>query len=118
MNFRPELAAAVIEGRKTVTRRIARDNPRSTWSRGGCKLAPGQSVAICPGRGKPAVGRRRVASVELMPLGWLSDEEARREGCADAAAFEALWVEINGAYDPDVEVWRVAFEREGVRHGG
>jgi hypothetical protein len=107
MNFRPELAEAVMAGRKTVTRRLVSDNPRSPWYRERCSLVVGRSYAVCPGRGKNAIGRVEVVSVERMRLGALTDEEARAEGLNDAAEFEAIFERINGDYDPDAEVWRV-----------
>lgn len=36
--FRPELAARVMDGTKTVTRRLCSDNPRSPWWREQCAL--------------------------------------------------------------------------------
>lgn len=33
MNFKPELAAKVMSGEKTVTRRLVSENPRSPWWR-------------------------------------------------------------------------------------
>lgn len=110
MNFRPELADAVMTGHKTVTRRLASANPRSPWAAGGCSLVVGRDYAVCPGRGKPAIGRARVVSVFLGPLGYLTDDEARREGFEDAAAFEAAFAAINGGYDPAAFVWRVELE--------
>jgi hypothetical protein len=110
MNFRPELAAAVMAGRKTVTRRLVSDNPRSPWFRERCALTPGRSYAVCPGRGKAAIGRITVTAVMSEPLGWLDDAEARREGFDDAHGFVAAFQEINGGkYDPHAVVWRVAF---------
>jgi hypothetical protein len=110
MNFRPDLAAKIMAGNKTVTRRLASDNPASPWSRAGCSLRPGRTYAVCPGRGKLQVGRVRVLDVRLGALGHLDDDEARREGFPDAAAFERAFAEINGTYDPAVLVWRVEFE--------
>ncbi len=111
MNFQPHLARLVIAGKKTVTRRIASSNPRSPWNAAGCKLTIGRDYAICPGRGKPAIGRARVLSVRLIPLGRLSPDEARREGFDSIAAFEAAFTQINGSYDPQVMVWRVQLQR-------
>lgn len=105
MTFRPELAAAVMAGRKTVTRRIATDRPRSPWYDG--RTSWPADVAVQPGRGKPAIGRARVVSAVLEPLGYLFPEEARREGFEDVPAFEDAWAAINGAYDPSALVWRV-----------
>lgn len=109
MNFRPELAAKVMAGEKTVTRRLVSDNPRSPWFIERCGLRPGKTYAVCPGRGKDAIGRVVVDAVMSEPLGRISDSEARREGFANAAEFEAAFAAINGGYDPHVIVWRVVF---------
>lgn len=111
MNFRPELAQAVMDGRKLVTRRVASDNPRSPWWRGGCALKPGHHYAVCPGRGKVAIGRVMIENVTLGELGYLSPAAARLEGFDTPAEFEAVIVDLHGAYDPTVEVWRVQFRR-------
>jgi hypothetical protein len=110
VNFRPDLAAAVMAGTKTVTRRIASKNPRSPWYLHGCSLVVGRDYAVCPGRGKNAIGRVRIVSLGIQPVGNLTDLEAQREGFPDAFEFERAWVDINGAYDKRTLVWRVAFE--------
>lgn len=110
MNFQPELAQAVMGGGKTVTRRLCSENLRSPWSAWGCGLKVGSDYAVCPGRGKTAIGRVRVTSVRREALGRLSAEEARREGFFSVQSFEQAWATINGSYDPDVQVWRVEFE--------
>lgn len=110
MNFRPELAAKVMAGEKTVTRRLVSDNPRSPWYRERCGLRPGQTYAVCPGRGKNAVGRVRVLAVMSEPLGTLAWPEAKHEGFASTLAFREAWIAINGGYDPEAVVWRVVFE--------
>lgn len=116
MNFRPELAAAVMAGRKTVTRRLVSDNPRSPWWHGSCSLRPGRSYAVCPGRGKNAIGRIVVIAVQLERLCWLTDEEARREGFRNRHEFAAAWVAINGNYDPQALIWRVEFATPTADH--
>ncbi|MEV4415441.1 ASCH domain-containing protein [Catellatospora sp. NPDC049609] len=110
MNFQPHLAQLVLAGAKTVTRRLASSNPRSPWSIDGCGLRVGADYAVCPGRGKHAIGRARVVSVSLMPLGHLDTAEARREGFDSPDAFEAAFAQINGRYDPAALVWRVELE--------
>ena len=112
--FRADLAAAVMAGEKTVTRRLCSDNPRSPWWRQECALKLGKDYAVQPGRGKPAIGRAVVRSVRREPLGHLDVAEARREGFASVAEFEATFAGINGAYDPTVEVWRVELQARGV----
>lgn len=110
MNFRPELAQAVIEGRKTVTRRLVSDNPRSPWWEGGCSLRVNRSYAVCPGRGKHAIGRVRVVNINgPWPLGHITDDEAQREGFPDAVAFEDAFAAINGRYDYAAFAWRIEF---------
>lgn len=112
MNFRPELAAKVMDGTKTVTRRLASDNPRSPWYVKRCGLAVGSDYAVCPGRGRNAVGRVVIQSVTMKRLGYLTEEEAQREGFESPAAFETAFAGINGSYDPAALVWRVQFVRE------
>ncbi|MGE4425033.1 MAG: ASCH domain-containing protein [Solirubrobacteraceae bacterium] len=115
MMFRPELAAAVMAGEKTVTRRACTDNPRSPWWRCCCSLSVGQSVAIQPGRGKHAIGRATVVSVKRQRLGHLTPAEARAEGFATPEAFEETFTAINGAYDPNLEVWRIGLAVDETR---
>jgi hypothetical protein len=119
VNFRPELAEKIMAGEKTVTRRLVSDNPRSPWSTLDCRLRVGSTYAVCPGRGKNAIGRVRVSDVHKQRIGDVfgetlggtgDDAEARREGFADAVAFKLAWLKINGGYDPDARVWRVEFE--------
>lgn len=110
MNFQPELAQAVMAGRKTVTRRLVSDNPRSPWSRERCALQPGHIYAVCPGRGKHAIGRVRVISVRQIRLGVPSLDEAHREGFGTMHGFRKAWSAINGGYDLNARVWRVEFE--------
>lgn len=116
--FRPELAAAVMAGEKTVTRRLCNDNPRSPWWREACRFQPGRDYAVQPGRGKTAIGRAVVVSVERQTLGHIDDAEARREGFPNREAFEATFAAINGSYDPTVEVWRVELRPAGATTEG
>jgi hypothetical protein len=110
VNFQPELAREVLEGRKTVTRRLVSGNPRSPWWRERCLLGAGKPFAVCPGRGKQAVARACVVSAARVALGRLDEAEAGREGFASVAAFERAFAAINGGYDPDALVWRIEFE--------
>lgn len=114
--FRPELAALVMSGEKTVTRRLASDNPRSPWWREECKFKPGNDYAIQPGRGIPAIGRATVVSVRLERLGDIDGREAEAEGFRDLTEFVSAFTAINRFYDPDVQVWRV--ELRALAGGG
>lgn len=73
MNFAPDLAEKILAGEKTVTRRMPSDNPRSPWWREKCAFEVGREYAICPGRGKNAVGRMRIKSVRLERLGCIEE---------------------------------------------
>jgi len=110
MIFRRDLAEMVIDGRKTVTRRLLRPNPRSPWYHDRCGFTVGQVIAVCPGRGRHRIGKAVVTSVDRLALGWLSDAEAHSEGFETAAAFGEAWTAINGAYDPEVGVWRIGLQ--------
>lgn len=112
MNFRPELAVQVMAGRKTVTRRVVSANPRSPWFEDRCSLKPGGDYAVCPGRGKNAIGRIRVVSVTLQhgfdPFS-IDHEEALCEGFESVEAFRRTWLDLQGNLDP-LDVWRIEFE--------
>lgn len=107
MNFTPELARKVLAGEKTVTRRLASENPRSPWWKQKCGLQVGGDYAVCPGRGKVQIGRVRVVGVALGPLGMLTLRETQLEGFGSQTAFYEAWAAINGGYDPRALVWRV-----------
>ena len=110
MNFRPELAEKVMAGEKTVTRRAVSSNPRSPWFRGKCALKVDHTYAVCPGRGKNAIGRVRIVNVQQMHLGQgLTTDEARREGFANRREFKDAWAAINGRWSDGDLVWRVEF---------
>jgi len=112
VNFKEHLAAQVLAGEKTVTRRVPSPNPNSPWWVERCRFVVGGDYAICPGRGKHAVGRMLVVSVEKVRLGWLDDAEAAAEGFASAYEFTRLWASMRkgGVYDPKLKVWRVEFK--------
>lgn len=111
MMFHPKLAAAVMAGTKTVTRRPVSDNPRSPWFGERCALNVGQDYAVQPGRGKTAIGRAAVTSIERKELGWLTYMEAEREGFDSPDGFAATMIELHGTYDPEQLVWVVGLAR-------
>lgn len=114
MNFRPELAEKVMTGEKTVTRRLMSDNPRSPWWAKGCKLQVGRDYAVCPGRGKNAIGRVTVKDVRMELLGQITEDECRREGFESVQGFFDAFRGINGSQINGWDyIWRVEFERVG-----
>lgn len=112
LTFQPELAALVMAGTKTETRRRLSGNPRSPWFREACKLEPGSRHAICPGRGALGIGHIVVDDVALVRLGQITHDGATAEGCADVRDFMHVWESINGAWNPRERVWRIRFHVE------
>jgi hypothetical protein len=113
VNFAPDLAQKILDGEKTVTRRMPSDNPRSPWWRERCAYEPDRNYAICPGRGKAAVGRLRIVGLVRMETldGMLvADGEARREGFANNGEFIERWRQLHGIWEAAQLVWRVEFE--------
>jgi len=101
MLFKPELCQAILEGRKTQTRRLARGwrdwwgynengdiccvrlggHSRMTWQ-------VGNTYAIQPGRGKKAIGRtpplvkvRRERLQDISCGGYMYRSDVQQEGC-------------------------------------
>lgn len=108
------MVLAIRRGKKTQTRRVASDNPNSPWYEGGCGLfypGPPSGYAICPGRGKSAVGRLQLTEEpRLDVLGAMDDEDGRREGFEGWLDFQAYWERLHGRFDPKLKVWVISFE--------
>lgn len=117
MIFRPRLAALVLCGEKTVTRRAVSPNPRSPWYQRECALVVGRTYSVQPGRGIPGIGFIRILYVERVALDYLGDLEAQEEGFPGAADFEETWEALHDGYDPEDLVWRVQFEYVGPEYG-
>jgi hypothetical protein len=111
--FRPELAAKIVLGKKTATRRGLSDNPRSPWWRERSTYERGQVFAVQPGRGVPRVAEATITRVKIEPLHRLLPSDARREGFATRDAFIAAWRAINGSWNPDQRVHVIEFELAG-----
>ncbi len=123
MLFGKDLIPAILEGRKTVTRRPVKYDHSEGWIYGParpCRYKPGHVYAIQPGRGKKAVGYLRVLLVtgpeEVADVGLGADW--RREGFESPTAFVDYWCRLYGRWEPATRVWRIAFElvpEEGER---
>lgn len=117
MNFRPEMVAAIRRG-KVATRRVVSDNPNSPWYRGGCQYhmtRPSfdrfeKTYAICPGRGKAAVGRLRLTrEPELSVVENITETGARQEGFKSRQDFLNYFFALNSGVTLRTEVWVVYF---------
>ena len=88
MIFKPELAAKVLDGTKTMTRR-----------RLPCRYQAGRWYKVQPGRGKLHVCHIRIAEVREEPLIDILEDDAQREGFKSVAAFFLYWRRIHGEID-------------------
>lgn len=116
MNFKPELAAKVLDGSKTVTRRPVKDLEKP------CRYRVNRSYGVQvpqtdgPGKGRGgkqlgriavvSVYRQRLGSIQLVEDGPL---EARREGFATVREFFDYWCWLYGEFDPGLFVDRIEF---------
>jgi len=114
--FTEPLAAKIIKGEKTATRRVMSDNPRSPWSSHRCLYEVGQTFTVNPGRGVKRVAECEVTAVYKQPLGQMTEYDARAEGFTDRYSFWVVWNDLHGAFD-DQEVWVVEFKLTGARCG-
>lgn len=70
----------------------------------------GRTYAIQPGRGKKAIGRIRVTSIEYVPNPFFSDlDYARREGFATVREWQDAWRKIHGK-NYMKPAWAIGFE--------
>ena len=117
MLFKPHLAEAILQSKKTQTRRLRKlthsavllnsrhiiavytNNMAATSRNNRLLWRIGNTYAIQPGRGKKAIGRFRLLSIQQQPLQAITAEDARAEGLADYAnptkGFVRLWNSIN-----------------------
>lgn len=140
MQFTKENAEKVMAGTKTQTRRVIKKGERRVWisdltvlaaDRNGneqIKWQVGRIYAVCPGRGKSAIGRVKLLNIRPAELQSISEADCAAElGCLAKwpgpgpepykrnlrAAFADLWDSINPkgkrwADNPDV--WALTFE--------
>lgn len=107
MIFAPDLAQAIVDGRKTETRRPANYGP--------CRYQPGRTYAVQPGRGKRGIARIRVLNVHIENLGAITGLGAIDEGFASISSFRERWERIYGVFDPTLPVWVIRFEDAALR---
>lgn len=121
MLFKREMVDAILEGRKTQTRRPLSDNPRSPWWREKCRLQPGKEFGIQGGRGMASCARAVVTGLERQALGEIDAFAAEAEGFplpddpfqGTAFALDAFWAYFarihKGKVDEGMPVWVVEF---------
>lgn len=110
--FKQELADRIAAGVKTETRRLQSEKPRSPWFVERCAFEAGETYGVTVARGGPIVGLIVVEAVDRVRLGAITHDGAIAEGFVDVRDFMEGWRTINGAWTPDLYVWRLTFHAE------
>ena len=92
----------IINGNKTVTRRMNRTGRRPA--------IPGKYHKIKIDRTPEVYGEILIKDCHLEPLSALTDEEGRKEGFKDKEDYLKYFKTLNGDVSLDTLVWRVEFE--------
>ena len=107
MLFKPYLIEAILQGKKTQTRRLRKlthsvvlhdDRIIAVYQWNRLLWRVGNTYAIQPGRGKKAVGRFRLLSIRQELLQAITNADARAEGLGYACPinpFARLWNDIH-----------------------
>lgn len=111
---------AILDGRKTQTRRVRKASDQAVYSSDGKieavlvngreKWRVGKSYSVQPARGKPQIARIRITGINAENINDISNADAVAEGSADRDDFLRLWVEVNGAANAGADVWVLHFE--------
>lgn len=113
MLFKPRHIPLIREGTKTATRR--------DWAEGYYRPSPGDVRMAVTEMFTPDEACDcyiRVTDHYREPLGALDEADARKEGGYTVADFREAWVDINGAWDPEMTVDVVEFEYVGRERPG
>jgi hypothetical protein len=121
MIFRADMISAILEGRKTQTRRPVKQGDSlepftADWCEvrdlnGRTRWNEGRRYSICPGRGKPRVGLIRIFRITRERLDQITDGNARAEGFACREEFLSRWQELYPASNLSEDVWVLEFDQ-------
>jgi hypothetical protein len=121
MIFQADMISAILEGRKTQTRRpVKRGDSLGPFTAGRCEVrdlngrtrwTEGRRYSICPGRGKPRVGLIRILRITRERLDQITDGNARAEGFACREEFLSRWRELYPGSDLSEDVWVLEFDQ-------
>jgi hypothetical protein len=111
---------AILEGRKTQTRRVRHSSDQAVEDEHGDIIAVlvngrekwrvGKTYSIQPARGKPQIGRIRILAIGAERVSNISENDVEAEGFVTKVVFLRTWVEINGEAQADAIVWVLRFE--------
>lgn len=109
----------VLEGRKTQTRRLVRDNEAAiphlqditaVTHNDRTKWKVGHTYAVQPNRTAKQMARIHLTGIRQESVADISHEDAVAEGYENRAAFFAAWHEIHGPDYDEALVWVLEFE--------
>jgi hypothetical protein len=110
----------ILRGEKTQTRRVVKAgetlsyDENTIWQNVRIKWQVGSTYALQPGRGKSAVGRIRLTSIEYALLQDMGTSEAIAEGYSSIAEYARVWDSINTRkgtrWADNPAVWVFTFE--------
>ena len=101
MLFKLEHKKMILEGTKTVTRRV--------WKKPMVKIG-GIYKAKLKMLSKEYFAKIRILNYTKQELGDMTDEDANKEGYTDLMAFHDKWIEINGNWIDNMIVDVIEFE--------
>ena len=126
--FKADMAQAIIERRKTVTRRRGKKRwnvgaehllyTRPPFAKGGAKPFAKVRIVSVVWEMRPMRFSRSIQEVNPQVAWQGMDEEARLEGFQSWEEFRALYMKINGPSSLDEPAWRVEFELAEVLEAG
>lgn len=101
MIFTPKHAHLIVAGRKSQTRRPAKDTQPS--------YKVGKTYPVKTGLGKPPLAHIQIIAANLQSLGDITFQDARAEGFKSRDDFFDEWRDLYGNADPSLQVWAYAF---------
>jgi hypothetical protein len=105
--FHPDLAAKVLDGTKTQTRRPLKFGLDLRYPL-PCRYVAGRTYAVQTGRGQKAIGRLLVLDVRSEKVVSITRADARAEGFGSPAEFWRRWVTMYGHVSGFA--WVITFE--------
>ena len=100
MLFKPEHKYLILDGTKTVTRRVWKKPMVKVGGIYKCKLKM---------LSKDYFAKIKVTKLYKQKLGMMNIEDCKKEGYTPTN-FVKVWEKINGSWTPDLEVYVIEFE--------
>lgn len=102
--FKEQHMKPIQRGAKTQTRRLWDTSKPSRAKKGSVHLAKTLMLS------KFYFARLEILDAHTERLGDITPEDAMKEGGYTVQEFKSIWTQINGSWDPDLEVYVVEFK--------